>query len=170
MTSLSSSVRPGTPMAFRSLMAGFPTGVSVITALDEHDRPWGMTCSALCSVTVEPPTLAVGMRGESPTLAAALHRGRFTVNLLHAEARGSAELFASGDPDRFDAVDWSLPEGAGGPHLTRAAHAVADCRIVHSVRIGGQHMVFGEVFRITELTEPRPLLYGLRTYGSWPVD
>ncbi|MFI9050841.1 flavin reductase family protein [Streptomyces sp. NPDC053427] len=157
-----------TPARFRSLMTGFPSGVAIITAVDADGRPWGMTCSALCSVTVEPPTLLVGMRIGSPTLAAAMHSGRFSVNLLHAKGQETAELFASGDPDRFAVTVWDAPAGHGGPHLTEAARAVADCMITQTVRVGAQRMVFGEVHGVRELADTEPLLYGLRAYRSWP--
>ncbi|MGH3862160.1 flavin reductase family protein [Actinokineospora sp.] len=35
-------------------MATFPTGVTVVTALAPDGRPWGMTCSSVCSVTLRP--------------------------------------------------------------------------------------------------------------------
>jgi flavin reductase (DIM6/NTAB) family NADH-FMN oxidoreductase RutF len=149
-------------------MAGFPSGVVIVTATGERQQLWGMTCSSLCSVTVEPPTLAVGMRGTSPTLRAALYSGAFAVNVLHAGGRSAAELFASGAPDRFDQVFWELPEGAAGPQLTRVTRAVADCRISQTVRVGSQCMVFGEVYAIRDLADEAPLLYGLRRYGFWP--
>ncbi|MEU9047265.1 MULTISPECIES: flavin reductase family protein [unclassified Kitasatospora] len=158
---------PSSPEEFRSLMAGFPTGVAIVTAVDRDGRPWGMTCSALCSVSVDPPTLAVGMRAESPTLRAALESDAFTVNLLHAQGRSAAELFASGAPDRFDSTEWSMPEYAAGPHLTEAAHAVADCRITQIVVVGERRMVFGEVIQVIQLADDDPLLYGSRRYGTW---
>jgi flavin reductase (DIM6/NTAB) family NADH-FMN oxidoreductase RutF len=127
-----------------------------------------MTCSALCSVAVEPPTLLVGMRGESRTLRAVLDSGRFTVNLLQAVAQDVAELFASGDAHRFDRAGWALPANAAGPHLVKAAHSVADCRVGQMVRVGHQRIVFGEVYRITRLADPEPLLYGLRCFNNWP--
>ena len=150
-------------------MSGFPSGVAIITATDERGVPWGMTCSALCSATTDPPTLIVGIRAESPTLKALLHSRVFAVNLLHDRARETAELFASGAPDRFDAVEWETREGSGGPHLLGAAHAVADCRVSQSVLVGRQRMVFGEPFRFFELADTEPLLYGLRQYGRWGV-
>ncbi|MFE2184737.1 flavin reductase family protein [Streptomyces sp. NPDC059455] len=153
---------------FRAMMRGFPTGVAVVTALDRDNRPWGMTCSSLCSVTLEPPTLLVCLRDGSPTLAAILDRGEFAVNLLHADAQGTAELFASGDRDRFDRVFWQLGGDGAGPHLRDDARAVADCRIRTSYPVGDHVVVLGEVYRVTHGPERRPLLYGLRRYGVWP--
>lgn len=159
-----------TPPRFRALMAGFPSGVAIVTAVDADREQRGMTCSSLCSVTPEPPTLMVGMRVESPTLRAAMHSGTFAVNLLHAGGQSAARLFSSGDPDRFDRVAWQAPQGAAGPHLTEVSRAVADCRITQTLRIGGQRMVFGEVYAVRELADGAPLLYGLRRYSAWPAD
>ncbi|QUQ64189.1 flavin reductase family protein [Kutzneria sp. CA-103260] len=159
-----------TSAGFRSLMAGFPTGVAVITTFGPDGEPWGMTCSSVCSVSVEPPTLLVCVRAGSPTLAAMLRRGEFTVNLLHHGARPVAELFASGDPDRFDRVDWAVPPVSGGPHLVRDAHAVADCRISRRQQVATHVVVFGEVVHVTQRPGEHPLLYGMRQYAAWPVS
>ncbi len=167
MTVTTPGVHDGTPERFRGFMSGFPSGVAIITTADEQGRPRGMTCSALCSASTQPPTLMVGLRAASPTLRALLASGRFAVNLLHERARETAELFASGDPARFDLVAWESVPGSGGPHLLEAAHAVADCRVSRSVRVGAQRMVFGEPFRIRHLAETQPLLYGLRRYTRW---
>ncbi|MFF1281507.1 flavin reductase family protein, partial [Streptomyces sp. NPDC058299] len=151
-------------------MSLFPTGVAVIGALDTAGRPWGMTCSSLCSVSLSPPTLLVCVRSGSPTLDALKSTGAFSVNLLHYAARDVAELFASGDPDRFRRTAWHLPATAAGPHLRNAAHAVGDCR-VDGVRQAGDHtVVFGRVTRVSVGTGPErtPLLYGLRRYAAWP--
>ncbi|MGW0811400.1 flavin reductase family protein [Nonomuraea sp. NPDC002799] len=167
MTITVPSTRDGMPERFRGFMSGFPSGVAIITTVDEQGRPWGMTCSSLCSATTQPPTLMVGLRSASPTLKALLERGSFAVNLLHERAKETAELFASGTPNRFDLVAWESVQGAGGPHLLEAAHAVADCRVARGVQVGLQHMVFGEPFRIRDLAAPEPLLYGLRQYTRW---
>ncbi|MFI8420051.1 flavin reductase family protein [Streptomyces sp. NPDC085479] len=151
---------------FRTLMSEFPTGVSVVTTHDLAGRPWGMTCTALCSLSASPPALLVCLRAESPTLAALLESGTFAVNLLHGEARSTAELFASGDADRFDRLPWS--PGPGGPHLVRQTHAIADCGVSRTADGGTHTVVFGEVVGVTTTPERSPLLYGRRSYGTWP--
>ncbi|WP_424211358.1 flavin reductase family protein [Streptomyces sp. BI20] len=157
---------PG-PVDLRPFMAAFPTGVSVVTTVDTEARPHGLTCSSVASVALAPPTLMVGIRTASPTLAVLLAQGRFTLNLLHEGARAVSDLFASGDPDRFDHVDWRLPLGAGGPHLIESAHAFADCAVERALRIGDHTAVFARVSRVTVREDPAPLLYGLRRYGAW---
>lgn len=158
---------------FRALMSLFPTGVAVLGAMDGAGRPWGMTCSSLCSVSLSPPTLLVCVRSGSPTLDALEGTGAFSVNLLHDSAREVAELFASGAPDRFRRTAWHLPDAAAaGPHLRDAAHAVGDCRVDGVRRVGDHAVVFGRVLRVSVATGPQqaPLLYGLHRYAAWPSN
>ena len=155
------------PADFRTVMAAFPTGVCVVTAFDRGGRPWGMTCSSLCSVSMNPPTLLVCLRSGSPTLAAIQDRPRFAVNLLHHDAQPAAELFASGEPTRFDRVRWGAATGVA-PHLLDDAHSVADCLLSATQKIGDHVVVFGEVLDVIHRPQPRPLLYGLRRYAAWP--
>ncbi|MBT2405486.1 MULTISPECIES: flavin reductase family protein [unclassified Streptomyces] len=156
-----------TPDAFRSLMSEFPTGVCAVTTIDVDGEPWGMTCSSVASVALTPPTLLVNLRAGSPTLQALLNSGSFTLNFLHDEARETAELFASGNPDRFALVPWERPPGVGGPHLVRDAHTVADCEVVLTQPMGDHVTVYGEARRITRLHARPPLLYGQRQFRSW---
>ncbi|MEV0619369.1 flavin reductase family protein [Nonomuraea sp. NPDC050404] len=156
------------PIDLRPFMTEFPTGVAIVTALADHRRPWGMTCTSMCSVTLTPPTLLVCLRETSPTLAALLNVRTFAVNLLHRDARPTAELFASGTADRFDRVAWSVPPGCGGPHLDAAAHMIADCALTESRTIGDHVVVIGRVSHVTRTSETTPLLYGRRRYASWP--
>jgi flavin reductase (DIM6/NTAB) family NADH-FMN oxidoreductase RutF len=161
---------PGPPAAdFRALMAGFPSGVTIVTAQGGDARPYGMTCSSMCSVAVTPPTLLICLREASPTLEAVLSSAAFTVNLLHDRARLAAELFASGAPDRFDRIPWHRDGAASGPHLTEHAHTTADCAVTSTIPVGDHVVVFGTVTRISRRTrgEPVPLMYGLRRYSSW---
>jgi len=157
---------------FRSLMAGFPTGVGIVTAYDTDGRPWGMTCSSICSVTLRPPTLLVCLRRGSPTLNAMIDRSAFALNLLHEQGRRAAELFASGDPDRFQRIRWLAEPDFAGPHLVGDAHAVADCRVSRQEQVGDHIVVFGEVYRVTIESAhdaTAPLLYGRRQYAAWPA-
>lgn len=156
------------PVDLRLFMTTFPTGVGLITAMDANEHPWGMTCTSLCSVTLEPPTLLVCLRRGSPTLEAVLTSREFALHLLHDSACSTAELFASGAPDRFARVNWHMTTAYKGPHLLDAAHFIADCQVVHSKTAGSHIVVFGEVHQITRQSDAPPLLYGFRRYTSWP--
>lgn len=151
----------------RQFMTDFPTGVGIVTAFGADGLPYGMTCTAISSVTLEPPTLLVCLRQGSRTLRAVLACERFALNLLHDESRATAELFSTPVADRFARVSWDVPPGGGGPHLSCAAHSIADCSVVQTVAVGDHSVVFAEARRVTTLSRSRPLMYGRRRYLRW---
>jgi flavin reductase (NADH) len=168
VTSVMTGPLSAPPTDFRAFMAGFPSGVSIVTAYAADGSRRGMTCSSVSSVAVDPPTLLVCLRAGSPTLAAALESGSFAVNLLHAGAQHVAELFASARPDRFERVPWATDDAACGPHLAAGTHAVADCRVSGVLAVGDHVVTLGSVVRVHGTDGHRPLLYGLRRYATWP--
>ncbi|MFF3542286.1 flavin reductase family protein [Streptomyces platensis] len=151
---------------FRSLMGAFPTGVAVITTYGADDRPRGLTCSSLSSVTTAPPTLSVWLtRGE--TLGALRAYGAFAVNLLHDRGERAGEVFAHRVADRFAQVDWRRSPDAGLPWLVDDAFAVAECRVTKLVEVSDHTLVVGAVTGVTQQAGT-PLLYGARRFASWP--
>ena len=153
---------------FRALMTRFPTGVTVVTAMDGGGRPQGMTCSSLASVCLRPPTLLVCLRTLSATQRAVEATGAFAVNLLHSGGRTLAKLFASPIRDRFASVGWALSP-YGTPWLVDGAMANADCVVVERVHRGDHVIVVGEVrhLGIRENQLEPPLLYGLRRFADF---
>lgn len=152
---------------FLDMMASFPTGVSVVTAQKRNAAPRGMTCSALCSVSVNPSTLLVCLRTGSPTLRSVAGSGAFAVNLLHGEAQWVASLFASGAPDRFERVPWRPTGHTFSPALIEAAHAVADCTVDRAHPAGDHVIVVGLVRAIERFRTDSALLHGFRRYSQW---
>ncbi|KWX04314.1 hypothetical protein TH66_02800 [Carbonactinospora thermoautotrophica] len=158
-----------TEIEHRALMSAFPTGVAVITALDEEDRPHGLTCTSLASVTLSPPTLLVCLDTRSGTLGAIRHGGQFAVNLLHSRSQRVAEIFSTPVPDRFGQVRWHRSTRLGVPWLVEDAFALAACTVSGSVLVGDHEVVFGEVREIM-VGDDVPLLYGMRRFATWLPD
>lgn len=154
---------------FTGLMAGFPTGVAIVTTVDGVGNPLGLTCSSLCSVSLEPPLLLVCITNSSRTLAALKSLGLFAVNMLHQHGREAARTFSSArTPDRFGVVAWTPMTRTRLPCLHEDAHAIAECR-VRTTDVAGDHtIVVGEVLSTEHLSSAAPLLYGLRGYAVWP--
>ncbi|MCC2278132.1 flavin reductase family protein [Streptomyces sp. ET3-23] len=158
-----------TPDAFRALMGSHPGGVAVITTTDALGDPHGFTCTAWCSVSLDPPLLLVCAANTSRTLPVIAERGAFAVNLLHGAGRRAAEAFAGRTAERFSAVPWEPSPETGLPLLPDDAHTVAECRVVRLDRAGDHTIVLGEVIR-TDASDgpgPAPLLYGRRRYATW---
>ena len=165
MAEVSGSLTAVSGTGFSDLMAGFPSGVTVVSTFGPDDVPQGMTCTSMCSVSLTPPSLLVCIRRGSPTLAAILARETFVVNLLNRRAQPVAELFASGAPNRFERVRWR--PGAAGPQLVADAAGIADCQVSDVVDTGDHVIVVGNVVGLVPPAD-RPLLRGLRRYLEWP--
>lgn len=150
----------------RVLMGSFPTGVSIVTAADGIGAPHGMTCTSLSSVTLQPPTLLVCLHSASGTMAAVRDSGSFAVNLLHAGAQSTAELFSSPTPDRFGPIAWRPSDVVAAPWLIVDAFALAECRVDRMLDAGDHQVVFGTIVSLRHSAET-PLLYGLRRYSLW---
>jgi flavin reductase (DIM6/NTAB) family NADH-FMN oxidoreductase RutF len=166
---IETAVRPAvTPVRFRSLMATFPAGVAVVTAGNPDAGMFGMTCTAMSSVSDHPATLLVCIQRTSRTLAVMLRTSTFAVNLLDRDSRSVAELFASSTADYFSQVRWTCEPSYGGPHLVDHTHTIGDCRVTKTVVVGDHTVVFGEVFNVAAMGRqpPTPLLYGMRNYWA----
>jgi len=86
---------------FRQVMGMFPSPVSVVTALDRDGEPRGLTCSAVCSLSMEPPALLCCVNRRNRSLDAIRDSGGFAVNLLRAGRKDLSNVFASGNSAKF---------------------------------------------------------------------
>ena len=147
---------------YRSAIARFATGVTVVTTCD-GDRLAGMTASAVASLSLEPLLLLVCVSNHLPTHAALERSGRFAVNVLGEEDGKLALRFARPGADKFAGLSLTLHHGA--PLLDRAiAHFVCDVR----ERLpGGDHSIFIGEIRHCDYTPGRaPLLWFASTFGA----
>ena len=150
-------------------MSAFPTGVAIVTTLDEEGEPKGLTTNAICSVSADPPMLLVCVDRRSRTLAALRHARRFVVNFMSDGCADLCALFASKADDKFADVAWE-PGLGGVPCLVEQALAIAECRTEQELE-AGDHLVLTGVVEAGRRPDPErvPILYYRRTYGSTPT-
>jgi len=157
------------PATFRAIMGAFPTGVAVITSYDRTGHPRGLTCSALCSVSMDPPLLLLCVNGNSGALRAIRDSAGFVVNFLREGRDWLSQLFASASPDKFSRVAWRRSAATGLPWLSEDTIAHADCQLVSDVEAGDHAILIGLlVSGSAPVHTAQPLLYWQRTYASWP--
>src|SRR5919109_99071 len=123
--------------SFFAIMGAFPTGVGIVTTLDQDQQPKGLTTNALCSVSAEPALMLVCVDNNSNTLPALRQAKKFVVNYLSAGRGALANTFASKDPDKFQNVSWR-PASNGMPWLHSDTLAHAEC-IVEQELVAGDH-------------------------------
>jgi flavin reductase (DIM6/NTAB) family NADH-FMN oxidoreductase RutF len=153
---------------FRQVMGMFPSPVSVVTALDRDGEPRGLTCSAVCSLSMEPPALLCCVNRRNHSLDAIRDSGGFAVNLLRAGRNDLSNVFASGDSAKFAGTNWRPGPVTGMPLLAADSLAHVECELSAEVQ-AGSHMILIGLVRATEVGEPEdgPLVYWRRAYGCW---
>lgn len=147
---------------FLDAMACLTSPVTVITTVSVAGRPMGSTVSAVTSLSLDPPMVAIALDGRSSLLAAIRTTRLFAVNVLSARQAHVAEAFASRRADRFVGVSWH--ESAGLPRL----EGVVGWLVVSldATVPGGDHqIVVGRVEEAVGLEGP-PLAYVGRRYAT----
>ena len=145
------------PDSFRSVLGRFASGITIITALDSAGRDVGMTVSAFCSVSLDPPLVQACVDRAASMFNALQRAERFGVSVLADEQEALARRFAAVDSShRFDGIGYS--RGENGVVLLDDALAHIECSMVSRFE-AGDHMLFvGAVERATA-RDARPLLY-----------
>jgi flavin reductase (DIM6/NTAB) family NADH-FMN oxidoreductase RutF len=150
---------------FRDIMAGFPSGVTIVSALGEGGEPNGMTVSAFCSVSLDPPLVLVSIEHTATTLPAILTSGGFTVNFLAVGQDELSDHFATKAPDKFSGINWSKPRTPrGGPILDGAVTAYIECDVQQAVEAGDHFLFVGRVTDGWLGPDDQPLMHWKRRY------
>lgn len=132
--------------AFRSVMASFPAGVTIVTAsAEEEGDPRGMTASSFLSVSLRPMLILVSVATGAHMHGLLERSDHYAVNLLDHRHRAAARHFAGGaasNSARAWKPQWRTVGGL--PILAdAAAYVVAEISERH---LAGDHTLFiGEV-------------------------
>ncbi|HEY4025556.1 MAG TPA: flavin reductase family protein [Candidatus Dormibacteraeota bacterium] len=156
---------PVTNQLYREIMACFPTGVAIVTAHEAGDTPRGLTLSAFCAVSLDPPLVLVCVDKGSNTLPALQASGGFTVNFLAGGREHLAVLYASKSEEKFRDIAWrraELPEGGPVLHDDSAAYAV--CVTRQTIEAGDHWVFIGEVREGAVIEGRLPLVYHRRAF------
>ena len=126
--------------AFRAGMRRLASGVSIVTG-GTGSEPVGLVATAVCSVSIDPPTLLVSISRSSsahPTIAAS---GRLCVNVLSSEHRDVLARFTDSEKrsERFAGSEWRLRPDA--PPILSDAIAAFDCTVVERI-VYATHEIF----------------------------
>jgi len=148
--------------SFKAGMRQLAAGVSVITTTAGDGTRLGITATAVCSLTAEPPSLMVAVNTATGTGAVIAATGRLCVNVLARSHEDVARVFAGmtgiNGPERFDTGTWTT-ESTGAPVLADAL-AAFDCTVVKTVDHGTHTVFISEVQAVrVNATSPDPLVY-----------
>ena len=158
---------PVTEEDFRSALGRFASGVTVVTTKDASGELHGITVSAFCSVSLQPPMVLICIEKTAGSHPEVKKSAIFVVNILCEGEADISELFASSRSEKFDIVKWH--PGIEGVPVLDGALATLECRVKFSYH-GGDHSIFvGEVEKVTA-ADGKPLTYFRGEYGRFCSD
>jgi flavin reductase (DIM6/NTAB) family NADH-FMN oxidoreductase RutF len=150
---------------FKVGMRTLAGAVNIITSLHAGHRH-GMTATAVCSATADPPTVLACINKLAGTHGAVAKSKAFCVNVLRAEDWELSTTFsgAQSGESRFKSRDWARL-ATGSPVLVDALVSF-DCRVVKSMAHGTHTIFLGQVEQVLIGKKGKPLLYSEGQYAK----
>lgn len=147
---------PVNPDEFRAALSRFPSGITVVTSVDTEQVLHGITVSAFCSVSLNPPLVLVCIEKTAGSHLAIEETGFFAVNFLGAGQDELSLHFSLAVTDKFDTVNFR--RGVGGVPVLEDALVALECSLENAFD-GGDHTIFvGRVERV-DIRDGAPLVY-----------
>lgn len=158
------------PALFRGAMARLGAAVNVITTDGPAGRH-GMTASAVCSVSDEPPTLLLCVNAKAAANRLIKANMMLCVNILSAQQEGVSRAFGDSalDVDSRFANHGSWRRLENGCWGLDAALAVFGCRVSSIAEVGSHSVFFAQVEEISVGADLSGLMYFNRDYHHLPA-
>ena len=141
---------------FKLAMSHFASGVTVITTRDAAGNPHGLTVSAFCSLSADPPLMLACIHRQTGSHYAFFERQAFVVNVLSDEQQQISLQFAEPAGDKFNGIN--IVETPSGLPMIDGCLATLECRIVNTYDEGDHTILVGSVEK-TDVSDGKPLVY-----------
>lgn len=146
--------------SFKAAMRTLASGVCIVaTGAGKGKR--GLTVTAVCSLTMEPPRVLVCVNKSADGHDHILRNGVFSLSVLASEHRRLAEVFSGQDGSkgsvRFEADRWRMSEHEA-PVLADALCGLV-CEVTETLDMGSHTVVIGLVVDAAYRQEGEALLY-----------
>jgi flavin reductase (DIM6/NTAB) family NADH-FMN oxidoreductase RutF len=143
---------------FRAVLGRFASGVTIVTARDEHGKDHGMTVSAFASLSLDPPMVLICIDHAASMHSLLLGHMSIGINILSSTPETYSRRFAAEEDDRFDGI--AFTRGEAGVVLIADALAHLECTIVRHHDAGDHTVFFAQIDRAAPVPgDGRPLLY-----------
>lgn len=150
------------------VMRGYPTGVTIITALNEDNKPIGLTVSSFASVSIDPLMISWCIEKSAGSFTIFKNTDKFAVNILSGGQKDACYTFASRkEKDRFSKIEWEL--SPNNLPVLIDSYAVLECKKVQQIDAGDHLMFIGEVFYLKN-NDADPMIYYRQNVGRIPEN
>lgn len=152
--------------AFRQVLGNYPTGVTVITAMDAEGKPCGLVVGTFTSVSLDPPLVGFLPDKKSSSWPAVEQAGRFCVNVLAADQVDLCRKVSVSGPDKFAGVEYTL--SAHNLPVLAGAMVSIQCTLESVTEAGDHWFVLGRVVGLeAHRDDADPMLFFRGKYGSF---
>lgn len=150
---------------FKTGMRSLAGAVNIITTAHAGHR-YGMTATAVCSASADPPTVLICVNKLATTHGAVLKSKVFCANVLRADDWELSTSFSGAQTGegRFKAGAWTKLT-TGSPVLIDALVSF-DCRVVNKIAHGTHTIFLGQVEQVLLGKKGKPLLYSEGQYAK----
>lgn len=149
------------PRDLRRALAGFPTGVTVITARSAAGQLAGVTVNSFCSVSLAPPLLLWCLSKTAPSRSVFTEASHFAIHVLAADQMHLSKRFSSPSADKFAEIEFS--EGLGFAPVLAGTVATFECRLDRQHE-GGDHLILVGAVERYAYHDRHPLLFHAGDY------
>lgn len=122
----------------RRALGCFPTGITVVTALDGEGGAVGITANSFSSLSLDPPLVLWSVDRRSTTFPIFNTSPHFVVSVLSASGAAVADRFARKGSHKIEGIE-TLPTKLGPPTFSDSL-AVFECD-VFARHEGGDHVI-----------------------------
>jgi flavin reductase (DIM6/NTAB) family NADH-FMN oxidoreductase RutF len=152
--------------SFRHVLGHYPTGVCVVTAVEDDGAPTGMVVGSFTSVSLDPPLVAFFPAKNSQSWPRIEKMGKFCVNILASDQQPLCRQFAAkGAEDKFAGVSHRV--SANGSPILDGVVAWIDCALEAVHEAGDHYIVLGRVMALEVASPGKPLLFFQGGYGEF---
>ncbi len=150
---------------FKIGMRSLAGAVNIITSAHGGHR-FGMTATAVCSVSADPPTVLICVNKLATTHGAIAKSKVFCVNVLRADDWELSTSFSGAQTGegRFKSRDWTKL-ATGSPVLIDSLVSF-DCHVVDKLAHGTHTIFLGQVEQVLLGKKGKPLLYSEGQYAK----
>lgn len=150
---------------FRRVLGHYPTGVCVVTALDEGAGPVAMVVGSFTSVSLDPPLVAFFPARTSTSWPQIERAGKFCVNVLGSDQQPLCKQLSAKGGDKFAGVVHRA--SANGSPILDGVVAWIDCSLEAVHEAGDHYIVVGRVMALEVDRPGKPLLFFQGGYGEF---
>ena len=152
--------------AFRKVMASWPTGVSIITTRLDDERPIGILCNSLTSISLAKKLLLWTVDHASSNHKHWVGAKNWAVHFLADDQKDLIDRFArKGVANKYEGLDCAISDQ--GTPILQGTVARLECRTTETFETFDHTIIVGEVISMTA-SEKSPIIFAYSKFHKGP--